>query len=104
MTPPREMKFDETPLDDEEREIMEAFDKAFDEGTLVSELTPERRAELEEAARTTMARLRKPVSVRLPLHDLDRLKARAAELGLPYQTLLVSIIHQYVEGRLVERP
>jgi predicted DNA binding CopG/RHH family protein len=91
-------------LDDEEREIMEAFDKAFDEGTLVSELTPERRAEIEEAARNTMAELRKPISVRLPVEDLSRLKARATQLGLPYQTLLVSIVHQYVEGRLVERP
>ncbi|NKX43090.1 hypothetical protein HCU73_00675 [Roseibacterium sp. KMU-115] len=97
------MKFDETPLDDEEREIMEAFDKAFDEGTLVSHLTPERKAELEEIARTTLAARRKPISLRLPVEDLERLKARAAELGMPYQTLLASIVHQYVEGRLVER-
>ncbi len=31
------------------------------------------------------------------------LKAKALELGVPFQTLLASIVHQYVEGDLVER-
>ncbi|MGF7004856.1 hypothetical protein J2X50_000487 [Aminobacter sp. BE322] len=30
--------------------------------------------------------------------DLARLKARAAEEGMPYQTLINSILHKYVEG------
>lgn len=46
--------FDPQPLDDYERETMAVFEKAFEEGTIVSRLTPERKAELEQAARNTL--------------------------------------------------
>jgi len=46
---------------------------------------------------------KKPITTRLPEHDLARLKARALELGIPYQTLLASIVHRYLEGTLVEK-
>ncbi|CAI2934003.1 protein of unknown function [Aminobacter niigataensis] len=35
---------------------------------------------------------------RVAERDLARLKARAAEEGMPYQTLINSILHKYVEG------
>lgn len=40
------------------------------------------------------------ISIRITKQDLLRLKARAAEEGVPYQTLLTSIIHKYTKGRL----
>ena len=46
---------------------------------------------------------KKPITTRLSVHDLSKLKVRAMQLGIPYQTLLASIVHQYVEGRLVEK-
>ena len=92
-----------TPFDDEERETMEALDKALDEGTLVSHLTPERQAELQEAARNTLSPPKKQISIRLAEADLVGLKARALRRGVPYQTLLSSIVHQFVEGTLVEK-
>ena len=35
--------------------------------------------------------------------QLEGLKARAAEEGLPYRTLIASVLHKFVIGRLVER-
>jgi predicted DNA binding CopG/RHH family protein len=35
--------------------------------------------------------------------DLRQLKVRAAEEGIPYQTLVTMVLHKYVTGRLVEK-
>jgi predicted DNA binding CopG/RHH family protein len=42
----------------------------------------------------------KRINIRLSEADLNQLKARAAQEGMPYQTLVTSIIHKYVTGRL----
>lgn len=94
---------DDDPLDQEEAASMAAFEEALEAGTLVSTLTPERRAELEAAARATMSPPKTQITTRLAKQDLVKLKARALELGMPYQTLLASIVHRYVEGRLVDK-
>lgn len=44
------------------------------------------------------------INVRLSPEDLEGLRRRASEEGLPYQTLITSLLHKYVAGRLVERP
>ena len=44
--------------DDEEREIVESFEQALDDGTLVSRLTPERQMELRAAATATLNQFR----------------------------------------------
>ena len=46
---------------------------------------------------------RKQVSLRLLEADLTRLRSRALAQGIPYQTLISSIIHQYVNGDLVSK-
>ena len=89
--------------DDEERDLIEAFEKALDEGTLISHLTPERKAELEAMARATMSPPKAQITTRLAKQDLIKLKAKALEMGMPYQTLLASIVHRFVEGRLVDK-
>ena len=63
---------------------------------LVSVLTPERRAEVAKIARATINDERFKVSLRIPRGDLTRLKSRALQEGIPYQTLINSIIHKYV--------
>ena len=80
--------------DDEERELIESFEAH--EGAFESLLTAERKRELEEAARATLDKLRTKISLRVPVRDLTRLKSRAAEEGIPYQTLINSLIHKYV--------
>ena len=94
---------DSQPLDDYERETMAALDKALDEGTIVSHLTPERKAELEQAARNTLNPPKTRITTHLQTRDLSRLKAEALKMGMPYQTLLASVVHRYVEGTLVEK-
>ena len=99
----RTIDLDPRPFDNEERETMDALNRAMDEDRLVSHLTPERNAELREAARNTMNPPKRHISARLPERDLAGLKALALARGIPYQTLLTSIVHRYVEGTLVER-
>jgi predicted DNA binding CopG/RHH family protein len=43
------------------------------------------------------------VNIRLSSGDLRDLKVRAMEEGVPYQTLMASVLHKFVSGRLVER-
>lgn len=41
-----------------------------------------------------------PISIRVALKDLVAIQAEAERLGLPYQTLINSILHQYINGQL----
>lgn len=43
---------------------------------------------------------KKTVSIRLLESDLERLKAQSVSQGLPYQTLISSLIHQYANGKI----
>lgn len=42
------------------------------------------------------------INLRVPETLLMRLKRRAAEEGLPYQTMITSILHKFITGRLCE--
>ncbi len=44
----------------------------------------------------------KRVNIRISSRDMEGLRARAAEEGVPYQTLMASVLHKFVSGRLVE--
>ena len=83
-------------LDDEERELYEAIesdDYVFGE----SLLTPERKAALMQAARNTLnGGERVPVSIRISKYNLSKIKAMAMREGIPYQTLINSILHKAV--------
>lgn len=60
----------------------------------VSLMTPEWAADVHAAAKRAMAAPRVKISLRVPETDLVRLKARAMREGIPYQTLISSILHQ----------
>lgn len=79
-------------LDKEEQEI----EKAFERGELkrIKNFKQEKRG-LMEAARNTLNKTRN-INLRLSERTLSRLKAKAIEEGLPYQTLASSILHKYV--------
>ncbi|MCB1385218.1 MAG: DNA-binding protein [Nitratireductor sp.] len=82
-------------LDDEERELAEAIESS---GYEVGEsfLTPERKTEIRDAARATINAERVKISLRIQKNDLLRLKAMAMREGMPYQTLISSILHKAV--------
>ncbi|MGX9727011.1 MAG: hypothetical protein ACTFAK_06725 [Candidatus Electronema sp. VV] len=54
-------------------------------------------------AATKTIRRHKQVHLRLTEQDFDLANIRALEDGIPCQSLLASIIHKYLAGRLVER-
>jgi predicted DNA binding CopG/RHH family protein len=84
-----------TYIDDEERELIEAIEAGeYDAGE--SLLTPERLAELQQMARNTLNEQRQKISLRVPRTDLARLKAKAMRDGVPYQTVINSLIHKHV--------
>ena len=45
----------------------------------------------------------KRITIRLYPHDYIAIQEKASELGLPYQTLISSIIHRYLDGDLAPR-
>lgn len=46
----------------------------------------------------------KRVNIRISSRDLEDIQAKAAEEAIPYQTLMASVLHKFVTGRLVEPP
>ena len=90
-------------FDDEEREFIEEVEARAEAGLLVNVLTPERKAEFEEMARNTLEAMNHEVSIDFPGADFCKLGDQARELGTTQEALIASIVHQYVEGRLVEK-
>ena len=83
-------------LDTNEKDLLKALEK----GSLKSvPLRPQERATYREYARLTLNKTRN-VNIRIPEKDLVKVKARAAEQGIPYQTLLASLVHQYSTGKI----
>jgi predicted DNA binding CopG/RHH family protein len=81
-------------LDDEEKALVQAFETS--DAPLKSALTHKRKSEIEATARATMSDERAKISLRVPKRGLTRLKSRALQEGIPYQTLINALIHRYV--------
>ncbi|MEW8288136.1 MAG: antitoxin [Candidatus Thiodiazotropha endolucinida] len=43
------------------------------------------------------------INIRLSSRDLRSLQARALKEGIPYQTLVSSVLHKYIDGQLIEK-
>ena len=56
----------------------------------------------QEYAKATFRKDRR-INIRISSKDLEALQKRALEEGIPYQTLISSVLHKYVSGRLVDR-
>lgn len=88
----------EDSFDKEEMEILEAFES----GKLHSVgLGPEVLSKFQSYAEATFRKDAR-INIRLSTRDLKSLQKRALEEGIPYQTLISSVLHKYVEGRLQE--
>jgi len=81
-------------LDKDEKELLDSFEK--DEWQSVPNIS-KRKAELKEYARATIRKDRR-VNIRISERDLKELQRIALREGLPYQTLISSILHKYVNG------
>lgn len=85
-------------VDEYEHEILEAYEK----GSLKSIATKSEIARFRASARSTAIKDRR-VNIRLSAGDLQDIQAKALEQGMPYQTLIASVLHKYVTDRLREQ-
>jgi len=83
----------------EEKKILETYERG--EWRSVKDLKAEVRT-LRTAARNTMQK-DKRINIRMSSRDLNQVQVIAAQEGIPYQTLISSIIHKYVSGSLTDR-
>jgi predicted DNA binding CopG/RHH family protein len=83
----------------EERELLTAVERG--EWRSVTNLEKER-TRYQGYARATFKKDRR-INIRLSQKDLDALQTLALEEGIPYQTLIASILHKYAAGSLVAR-
>jgi predicted DNA binding CopG/RHH family protein len=86
-------------LDQEERELLESYER--DEWKSVSDLksTSERYQNYADAT----FKKDKRVNIRISQKDLAAIQKKALSEGIPYQTLISSILHKYISGRLAEK-
>ena len=85
-------------VDAYEQEVLSAFEK----GSLKSVATKGELEKFRVAARATAVKDRR-VNIRLSSIDLNDIQIKALQEGMPYQTLIASVLHKYVSGRLVEK-
>jgi len=87
-------------LDQQEKDIFESYERG--EWKSIKNLKQEIQKH-KEYARQTLKK-DKRVNIRISSMVLDELQTRAIEDGIPYQTLISSILHRFISGRLVEKP
>jgi len=83
----------------EEKEILEALESGEIELERPSDVYL---MKLAKAADNTFKK-EKRINIRLSNHDLVGIQRKASKKGIPYQALISGLIHQYVEGDLIEK-
>ena len=87
-------------LDDEEKALMESLDgidlKSIDNDT-------DNIKSLQQSAKAFVKNRETKMNIRISSSELEKIKERAANEGLKYQTFIKSILHKYLTGQLVEK-
>jgi predicted DNA binding CopG/RHH family protein len=78
-------------LDEEEKQLLDEFERG--EWKRIKNFAKEKKL-FEAAARNTLNK-KKNINIRLSEKDLHKLKVKAAEDGIPYQTLVGSVLHRF---------
>jgi predicted DNA binding CopG/RHH family protein len=84
-----------TYLDKEEMELAISLDNE----EWVSDLTKKEKKQYEEYARYSLNK-QKRINIRMSDRDLKKIRAKAIEEGIPYQSLISMLIHKYNEGKI----
>jgi predicted DNA binding CopG/RHH family protein len=87
------------PIDQEEEDLMESIER--DEWQPVKNIDQEREKAIE-AARNTLKK-DKRINLRLTQKDYHQIQIKAIEEGIPYQTLISSLVHKYLNGSLAPK-
>ena len=91
------MKKTATKLDADEKELLESVER----GEWKSTAGKRERTRYSRYAKATFRKDRR-LNIRLSSEDLEAIQKRALAEGLPYQTLISSLLHKYASGRLKE--
>ena len=86
-------------IDKEEQELINSLD-----GIDLSDIkTDEENSKLlQKSAKAFVKKEETKMNIRISSHELDKIKAKAEQEGLKYQTFIKSILHKYITGQLVE--
>jgi predicted DNA binding CopG/RHH family protein len=87
------------PIDQEEKDLMESIE--CDDWQPVKHFEKEKEKAIA-AARNTLKK-DKRINLRLSQKDYHQIQIKAIEEGVPYQTLISSIVHKYLNGSLTPR-
>lgn len=86
-------------FDDYEKELLESEDEFL---STAKEPGKREMQKLREAAKATLNK-DKRINIRISSRDLGSLQRRAVRYGMPYQTLIASVLHRYITGDLAEK-
>ena len=84
-----------TYLDKDERDLA----RSLENEEWVSDLTKEEKEQYEEYSRCSLNK-QKRINIRMSERDLKKIRAKAIEEGIPYQSLISMLIHKYNEGKI----
>ena len=87
------------PIDQEEKDLMKSIER--DEWQPVKKFDQENEKAIA-AARNTLKK-EKRINLRLTQKDYHQIQIKAIEEGIPYQTLISSIVHKYLNGSLAPK-
>jgi predicted DNA binding CopG/RHH family protein len=87
-----------TTLDADEKELLDSVERGEWKSTGAGK---RERTRYSRSARATFRKDRR-LNIRLSSKDLEAIQKRALAEGLPYQTLISSLLHKYASGRLKE--
>ena len=87
------------PIDQEEKDLMESIEREEWESVISVDQEKEKAV---AAARNTLKK-EKRINLRLTQKDYYEIQIKAIEEGLPYQTLISSLVHKYLNGSLASR-
>ena len=93
--PPKITEF----YDEEEKELIESIENGPPGVSLPPKELKKEIALIKQAVENTIA-LRQQINIRMNINDIDSLKKKSAEVGVPYQTLINTLVHQYVTGKI----
>jgi len=86
-------------IDVEEQDFLESYERG--EWQPIAKLEEE--LQHYQAFATATIQKNRLVAIDLPANDLAEIRQKALEKGIPYQTLIAKIVHEFVSGRLVEQ-
>ncbi len=85
-------------LDKEDQDILDSFERGEWESTRP---TPAELRKFQKIARASLAK-DKRINIRLSARVLEGIQLRAAQEGVPYQTLISSVLYKFASGRLID--